>query len=190
MSCSAANNCSRAGQGLLCKIEMFLRMRIISFCFIARSQFLSSWFVVSPAVLLLIHESLQVLNRRLHTAPQKLIATTADTQAVQAAICACLASAFGTKVAYAPVADLLCTSASTAVASRDALVATLLELSCTGMAMPPDEHRLCMQALVSVIALDRQSSIVIHLLHPVPCHEGCIVDVAFCLRHHCMQWMT
>lgn len=85
----------------------------------------------------------QVLTRRLITAPQKLVATSADTQAVQAAACACLAAAFGTKVALPSVANLLCAplpqaadmaAAVAAVPARQhALITTLLELTCSGI---------------------------------------------------------
>ena len=68
----------------------------------------------------------QALSRRLHSAPQKLVATSADIQAVQSAACACLAAAFGTKSAYPPVETLLHAQATTS------LISTLLNLSLTG----------------------------------------------------------
>ena len=114
----------------------------VTHCFLV-SNLLPAWPCFWLPVLLSTWNSLQALNRRLQTAPQKLFATVADTQAVQAALCACLAAAFGTKVAFEPVGDLLRTSASTAAFSQDALVASLLELSCTGTAMPPDQFRVC-----------------------------------------------
>lgn len=76
---------------------------------------------------------MQVLTRRLHTAPQKLVAAGADVQAVQSAICACLAAAFGTKAAYPAVHSWLhAQAASTSVPSQGLLVSTLLDLSLTG----------------------------------------------------------
>ena len=84
----------------------------------------------------------QVLNRRLITAPQKLVASPADTQAVQTAACACLAAAFGTKVAFSSVANLLCAplpqaavmpAAAAPIARQHGLVTSLLELSHSGM---------------------------------------------------------
>lgn len=76
---------------------------------------------------------MQVLTRRLHIAPQKLIAAGVDVQAVQSAVCACLAAAFGTKTAYPSVHSWLhAQAASTSVPSQGLLISTLLELSLTG----------------------------------------------------------
>lgn len=86
---------------------------------------------------------MQVLTRRLITAPQKLVAISANTQASQTAACACLAAAFGTKGGLPSVANLLCAplpqaadmAAAAAVAAparQHALINTLLELSCSG----------------------------------------------------------
>lgn len=93
----------------------------------------------------LLPRCIEVLTRRLITAPQKLVATSADTQAVQAAACACLAAAFGTKVALPSVANLLCAplpqaadmaAAVAAVPARQhALITTLLELTCSESAV-------------------------------------------------------
>ncbi|KAL3153661.1 hypothetical protein ABBQ32_013262 [Trebouxia sp. C0010 RCD-2024] len=88
----------------------------------------------------------QVLTRRLITAPQKLVAISANTQASQTAACACLAAAFGTKGGLPSVANLLCAplpqaadmAAAAAVAAparQHALINTLLELSCSESAV-------------------------------------------------------
>lgn len=83
---------------------------------------------------------MQVLSRRLLTAPQKVVAASADIQAVQTAACACLAAAFGTKAAFPTVTSLLCTQsprppgkAAAAPAGQNALITTLLKLSCSGV---------------------------------------------------------
>ena len=79
----------------------------------------------------------QVLSRRLVSAPHKLIATSADTRAVQTAACACLAAAFGTKTAFQSVATLLCApslpAAAPAPTGQNTLITHLLELSCSGL---------------------------------------------------------
>lgn len=83
---------------------------------------------------------MQVLSRRLLAAPQKLVAASADIQAVQTAACACLAAAFGTKAALPTVTALLCAQppqpsgkAAAPPAGQNALITTLLKLSCSGV---------------------------------------------------------
>ena len=74
-----------------------------------------------------------MISRRLQAAGQKVVGTTAaDAQSVQAAACACLAAAFGTKTAFASVASLLKQSSSQPAGGSLYVQQTLLELCLSG----------------------------------------------------------
>ena len=77
---------------------------------------------------------MQIVSRRLQNAGQKVSGVTAaDTQGIQAAACACLSAAFGTKAAVASVASMFGTGGSQAANSGSSQVhVTLLDLSMSG----------------------------------------------------------
>ncbi|DBA69737.1 TPA: hypothetical protein ACH3X2_012467 [Trebouxia sp. C0005] len=80
----------------------------------------------------LLIRCIEVLSRRLQSAPQKLTAASADVQAVQSAACACLAAAFGTKAAHPSVSSWLgAQSTGTSTAGQGTLLTTLLDYSLT-----------------------------------------------------------
>ena len=74
---------------------------------------------------------MQIVSRRLQNAGQKVSGvTSADTQGIQAAACACLSAAFGTNAAVASVASM------SGVGGSQVHV-TLLDLSMSGKKVTP-----------------------------------------------------